>query len=79
MASLRSSNPRVVVVLKEVQYVDSIALEGLADASDELSTRAMQLKLVQVPSICRETIELTGLAGRFQFFDEVQDAVKSFL
>jgi anti-anti-sigma factor len=79
MKRLVSSNPRVVVVLKEVPYLDSVALEGLADASDELSQRAMQLKLVNVQSNCREVLELTGLADRFQFFDDVQDAVKSFL
>jgi hypothetical protein len=39
----------------------------------------MQLKLVNVQSNCREVLELTGLADRFQFFDDVQDAVKSFL
>ena len=76
---LKASNPRVVVSMHEVPYMDSIALEGFADAADELSDRAVQLKLVQVTPTCREVLELTSLADRLQFFEEVPDAVKSFL
>ena len=74
---LRGPNPRVVVSLHEVPYVDSIALEGFADAADELDDMASRLKLVQVTPSCREAMELTGLASRFQFFEEVGDAVRS--
>lgn len=76
---LRGPNPRIVVSLHEVPYVDSIALEGFADAADELDDMASRLKLVKVTPSCREAMELTGLAGRFQFFEEVRDAVRSFV
>ena len=76
---LRSPNPRVVVAMQDVPYLDSLALEGLLDATDELSARASSLKLVGVTPTCREIFELTGVSGRFRFFDEVQSAVKSFL
>jgi anti-anti-sigma factor len=76
---LCSPNPRVVLSLQEVPYMDSTALEGLLDATDDLAERAMSLKLVNVTATCREILELTGLAGRFRFFTDVQDAVKSFL
>ena len=79
LRKLRSSNHRVVVSLEDVPYLDSLALEGLLDAADELSDRSVRLKLAKVPSTCREVLELTGLADRFQFFDEEQDAAKSFL
>ncbi len=72
-------NPRVVVSLSDVPYMDSIALEGLLDATDELADRAVSLKLVRVSSTCREIFELTGVSGRFSFFADVQDAVRSFL
>ena len=74
-----SSNPRVVVVLQDVPYMDSAALEILLDATDELSDRAMTLKLAGVSPTCREILELTNLAGRFSFFTDVEDAVRSFL
>ena len=76
---VRSSNPRLVVSMQEVPYMDSAALEGLLDATEELADRATSLKLTNVPQVCREILELTGLSGRLSFFENVQDAVKSFL
>lgn len=79
LARLKSANPRVVVSMNEVPYMDSAALTGLLDATDELSDRAMSLSLARVTSGCREILELTGLANRFRFFEDVQHAVRSFL
>lgn len=79
LQQLRSPNSRAVVALSEVPYMDSAALEGLLDAADELSDRGARLKLVGVTATCREVMELTGLSDRFQFFEELEDAVKSFL
>ncbi len=76
---IQSPNPRVVVAMQDVAYMDSVALEGLLAASEELSDRAAALKLVNVTPACREILELTGLAARFRFFNDVQDAVRSFL
>lgn len=76
---IQSPNPRVVVALQEVAYMDSVALEGLLTAGEELSNRATVLKLANVTPACREILELTGLASRFRLFNDVQDAVKSFL
>ncbi len=70
---------RVVVSMHEVPYMDSVALEGLLDASEELADRAMVLKLVNTTSTCREILDLTDLTGKFRFFHNVNDAVKSFL
>ena len=76
---LETPNPRVVVCMHEVPYMDSMALEGLLDATEALADRASALKLLDVTQTCREILELTGLSGRFRFFSEVQDAVKSYL
>ncbi len=65
--------------MHEVPYVDSEALEGLLQATDELADRASALKLAAVTSTCREVFELTDLSDRFRFFNGVQDAVRSFL
>jgi anti-anti-sigma factor len=76
---LASPNPRVAVSLKDVAYLDSQALDGLVAAADTMIDRGSRLKLVAVSPTCREILELTGLAGRFQFFEEPNDAVRSFL
>ena len=79
LARVKSPNPRVVLAMQEVSYVDSDALEGLLAAADELKDRASSLKLATVTPTCREIFELTGLSARFCFFKDVQDAVKCFL
>lgn len=79
LARLKSPNPRVVVSLQGVPYLDSNALEGLLDATEELGERASALKLAEVSPTCREILELTGLAGKFRFFQDVEDAVRSYL
>lgn len=76
---LGSPNPRVVVAMQEVPYMDSAAIEGLLTASEALNDRASTLKLASVTQTCREILEITGLSQRFRFFKDVQDAVKSFL
>ena len=72
-------NSRVVLVMRDVPYLDSAAIEGLLSATEELADRAMILKLANVPQSCREVLEMTGVSGRFSFFEDVQDAVRSFL
>jgi len=76
---LAGANPRVAVSLQAVPYMDSAALSGLVAAAHEMTERGQRLKLVAVNPTCREILELTGLAPRFQYFEDPQDAVKSFL
>lgn len=76
---LGAAAARIVVAMHEVPYLDSSALEALLLAAEELSAQAQRLKLARVTSTCREAMELTGLADRFQYFEEVQDAVRSYL
>ena len=64
---LTSPNPRVVVAMHEVGFMDSAALEGLVAATEQLSQSAAALKLVAVTPTCREIFGLTGLSGRFRF------------
>jgi len=72
-------SPRLVILMEGVSYLDSVAVEGLLAATEQLADRATSLKLASVPPLCREILELTGVSGRFSFFKDVQDAVRSFL
>jgi anti-anti-sigma factor len=78
-AKLEGPQPRFVVALHEVPYLDSPALETLLDAADAMSEHNQPMKLVSLNPTCREILELTGLSDRFQIFEEVQDAVRSFI
>jgi len=76
---LNSPNPRVVVAMNDVGYMDSTALEKLVSATETLTERGQQLKLATVTPTCREILSLTGLNERFQYFESVDAAVRSFL
>jgi anti-anti-sigma factor len=76
---LEAPNPRLVLSLQEVPYFDSQTIETLVDAASDLEQRGGRLRLASVTQTCREVLELTGQAERFEFFDSVQDAVRSFL
>ena len=79
LTRLRISNPRLVLAMQEVPYMDSAALALLVLSSDRLVDRAASLKLAAVTSTCREILELTGLSDRFQFFNAMEDGVRSYL
>ena len=76
---LAGANPRVAVSLQGVSWMDSTALNGLVAVAEEMADRGTRLKLVSVSPTCREILELTALSPRFQFFENAQDAVRSFL
>lgn len=74
-----TGNPRVVVAMQEVPYMDSMSLEALLSATEQFQQRGTNLKFANLTGTCREILEITGLASHFRFFRDVQDAVKSFL
>jgi len=76
---LEAPNPRLVLDLHKVSYMDSRGIEGLVDAALDLQQRGGRLRLASVTATCREVFELTGQSRRVEFFDETQDAVRSFL
>ncbi len=76
---LESPNPRLVLDMSEVPYMDSRGLEGLVETSYDLQQRGGRLRLASTTATCREILELTGQAQQFDFFDETKDAVRSFL
>ena len=79
MQRIKSGNPRVVLNMSEVAYMDSTALEALLDVADQFQERASSLKLAGTTPMCREIFDLTGITPQFRFFKDVQDAVRSFL
>lgn len=76
---LAGANMRMVLDMHEVPYVDSVALEALADAVDHMEQRSARLRVVGATTTVREVLDLTGLSQQIQFFEQVEDAVRSFL
>lgn len=76
---MQRSLGRFVVDASSVAYVDSQGLEALANASEELSAGGRALRLCGATDTLREVLDLTGLTDRFEFYDEINGAVRSFL
>jgi anti-anti-sigma factor len=70
---------RFVLDASAVPFVDSAGLEALLEASKELNSNGQLLRLCGVNETVREVLELTDLAARFEYFDDVADATRSFL
>jgi anti-anti-sigma factor len=70
---------RCVVDASAIQYVDSKGLEALVDANDEISETGQSLKLCGANDTVRQALDLTDLASRFEYYADVNAAVRSFL
>lgn len=70
---------RVVLDASGIPYVDSRGLEVLLELGEELSASGRVLKLCAATETVREVLDLTELAGQFEFYDDVNAAVRSFL
>ena len=70
---------RCVIDLSAVPFSDSKGLEALLNVSDEISAGGQVLKLCAVNKTLRQVLELTGLISHFEYFDDVNSAVRSLL
>lgn len=63
----------------EISYVDSRGLEALLDISDILADLGRSLKISHVNDTLRETFDLTRTAAAFEYYDDINAAVRSYL
>tara|TARA_A100001391_G_scaffold120531_1_gene82076 strand:- start:396 stop:734 length:339 start_codon:yes stop_codon:yes gene_type:complete len=70
---------RFIMDVTEMTFVDSNGLEALVDITQELSAGGQSLKLCGVSDTLREIMAITDVTGKFQQFEDVQAAVRSFL
>lgn len=73
------SSGRCVVDVSAVQYVDSKGLQALVDAGEHVLHTGRRLKLCGVAEIVRQVLDLTELSPEFEYFANVNAAVRSFL
>ena len=69
---------RIVVDASSMHFVDSLGLEALLDLSEELTSAGSALKLCALNETVREVLDLTGLADRFEHYEDAPSAVRSF-
>jgi anti-anti-sigma factor len=77
--TLGASLGRFVLDMSAVPYVDSKGLEALVEVTEEMSRSGQALRLCAPNKTVREVLELTDLSSLFDFFEDTNTAVRSFL
>lgn len=75
---LKAGQPRLVLDLSLIPFMDSTGLEWLLDLRDRCRLRGGAFKLAAPNSLCRDVLRITGLDHQFEIFDEPMKAVGSF-
>ena len=71
-------NPKVLLNMREVVYMDSSGVGELVQAFTTVANRGGNLKLVAVNDKVRNLLKMTNLHTLFEVFDDEVTAVRSF-
>lgn len=75
---LQGQKHNIVVDCSAIGAMDSAALESLLDLQDQCEDQLGSVKLCGLNATCKKVLELTRLARRFEVFDDLESAVRSF-
>ncbi len=75
---LHEGHCEIVVDCSAVGGFDSAALEALIDLQTQCEEQCGAAKLCGLDETCAKILEITRLARRFEAFDDLEAAVKSF-
>jgi anti-anti-sigma factor len=78
-ATIGKAMGKCVLDASEVSYIDSAGLEALLDISDSLADLGRSLKISHVNDTLRETFDLTKTSAAFEYYDDINAAVRSYL
>ena len=74
-----AGQPMVVLDMVNVPLIDSAGLETLLDIQQHLRESAGVLKIASLTQLCEDVFRVTGLADRFETYQDVNSAVRSFV
>jgi len=74
-------NGKVHIILNMAQsnYVSSLCLAVIVDVKNRLAQSKGDLKIANVNRLIRNLLEITNLVKKIELFDNVEDAVASFM
>ncbi len=76
---LAEGQPMSVIDLSRVPLLDSAGLELLLEVQENFVQRGGALKLAAPNPLCRDILMITAVADHFDVYDQVADAVGSFV
>ncbi len=75
---LSRGQPKVVLNLQKIPYVDSSGLNFLLDTRDACSSRGGSFKISAPNPLCRDILKITGIDRQVEIFPDVLSASGSF-
>ncbi len=75
---LQEHKRNIVVDCSALGAVDSAAMESLLDLQDKCEDELGSVKLCGLSATLKKVLEITRLARRFETFDDLESAVRSF-
>jgi anti-anti-sigma factor len=75
---LREPSPRIVLNLADIPLFDSLGLEWMLDAAERCAHQGGQFQIAAPNPLCCDILSATGVGERFERFDDVRSAVRSF-
>ena len=73
----RKGTPALVVNLEKVNYMDSSGVATLVECLQRLADYDGKMALCGITPRAREVLEITNLAGVFDFYDTEEEALRS--
>ncbi len=70
---------RIVLDVTAIPFIDSRGLEVLVEVAREMTRTGQTLKLAGLTEVLHDVLELTGINSLFEYFEDVNAAVRSFL
>ena len=70
----QSHGDRIILDLIELEFMDSQGLSVIVGCHKAVTAAGGSLALVAPRPIVRRTLEITGLSGRLDVFDSIEDA-----
>lgn len=71
-------NFKLLIDLQDVEFIDSSGVGVLVKSYTTLAGRGGRLKLLRPGKMVRHTLNITGLLGIFEVFDDEAAAIRSF-
>ena len=78
-SAVHANAGRVILNMTRTPYVDSRGLEALLACAESCRLSGRRLKLVGVADTLREIFEITDLEPHFEFFPDIEHAIRSYL
>lgn len=77
-APMEQRRGEVVIDCRDIPYLDSVGIETLLTVCGDRRSPTPRPRLAGLTDTCREALDLTNTLSRFEIFDSVESALRSY-